>query len=143
MTAGYVFDQAWTLERTRLAGLEAALDAGSRQHLARLGAGPGSRCLEASSPGDTEYGRRLPAELEAAGLSGVEAEGRCPLVRGGSAPAAGFLRLTLEKLRRPLLARDVMAEAEFEEAIAALGDPAVTVVMPMTVAAWGWREGDR
>jgi hypothetical protein len=57
--------------------------------------------------------------------------------------AAGFLRLTLEKLRRPLLARGVVAEAEFEEAIAALGDPAVTVVMPMTVAAWGWREGDR
>jgi hypothetical protein len=26
---------------------------------------------------------------------------------------------------------------------AALADPAVTVVMPLTVAAWGWREGDR
>jgi hypothetical protein len=51
--AGYVFDQAWTLERTRLAGLEAALDAGTRQHLARLGAGPGSRCLEAGAGGGT------------------------------------------------------------------------------------------
>jgi hypothetical protein len=34
MTAqGYVFDQGWTLERSRLAGLEAALDAGTRHHL--------------------------------------------------------------------------------------------------------------
>ena len=34
MTAqGSVFDQAWRLERTRLAGLESALDAGTRSHL--------------------------------------------------------------------------------------------------------------
>jgi SAM-dependent methyltransferase len=34
------------MERVRLAGLEWALDAGTREHLARLGAGPGARCLE-------------------------------------------------------------------------------------------------
>jgi SAM-dependent methyltransferase len=262
MTAqGYVFDQAWTLERTRLAGLEAALDAGTRGHLTRLGAAPGSLCLEvgagggtvarwlagrvapggsivaadahtgfleawdhqppgleilrhdiaaadlpaggfdlvyarwlvhwlpdkrrglrrmaaalrpggvllveepdfvtafhgceppalrrvltagmrhlqASSPGDAEYGRRLPDELSAVGLTGVEAEGRCPVARGGTPPAAGFLRLTLEKLRRPLLEGGLVTEAEFEDALAPLGDPRVTVLMPMTVAAWGRR----
>jgi hypothetical protein len=59
--------------------------------------------------------------------------------RGGSPPAAHFLRLTLEKLRASLLAEKAVTEAEFAEAVAALENPAVTVVMPMTVAAWGWR----
>jgi SAM-dependent methyltransferase len=260
MTGSYVYDHAWTDERTRLAGLEAALDPGTRQHLVRLGAGPGRRCLEVGAGGggiafwlaekvgpggtvvatdletefleaeaarhpglevlrhditiedlpagfdlvharwlvewlpdkplaikrmmaalrpggvllveepdwvnifgaarppalrhvvtvgmrhlestcpiETEYGRRLLDDLIAAGLVNAEAEGRCPVVRGGSPPAAHFLRLTLEKLRAPLLAGGAISEAEFAEAVAALEDPAVTVVMPMTVAAWGWR----
>ncbi len=53
--------------------------------------------------------------------------------------AAQFLRLTLEKLRLPLLDDGTITEAEFAEAVAALEDPAVTVIMPMTVAGWGWR----
>jgi SAM-dependent methyltransferase len=258
---GYVFNHAWAQERTRLRGLEVAFDPGTRGHLARLGVGPGRRCLEvgagsgsvacwlaervapdgevvacdtetgflrtqtegrpclrvlrhdiasedlavggfdvvcarwvvhwlpdkrlalrrmaaavrpggvllveepdfvtafyasdplavgrvvlagmrymeATTPINTEYGRRLPEDLNAAGLAEVEAEGRCPLVRGGSPPAGDFLRLTLEKLRAPLLAGGDVNEAEFGEAVAALQDPAVTVVMPMTVAAWGRR----
>ncbi|HKE11202.1 MAG TPA: methyltransferase [Myxococcota bacterium] len=260
MTQGYTYDHAWTEERIRLAGLEAALDPGTREHLARLGAGPGQRCLEvgagggavafwlakrvapggtvvatdletdfleaeaarhsglevlrhditaedlptgfdlvharwlvewlpdkrlalrrmmaalrpggvliveepdfvtifgageppalrhvvtagmryleATCPVETEYGRRLLDDLSAVGLVDVEAEGRCPLVRGGSPPAAHFLRLTLEKLRASLLAKEAVTEVEFAEAVAALENPAVTVVMPMTVAAWGWR----
>jgi hypothetical protein len=44
MTAqGSVFDPARTLERTRLAGPEAALDAGTRGHPSGLGAAPGGR----------------------------------------------------------------------------------------------------
>ena len=61
------------------------------------------------------------------------------MVRGGTPPAAHFLRLTIEKLREPVLAAGGVTEAEFAEAVAALNDPAVTVVAPMTVAAWGWR----
>lgn len=258
---GYVFDHGWGEERTRLAGLEAALDAGTRAHLVRLGAGPGWRCLEvgsgagsvarwlagrvapggsvvavdadtrfldgatrsvrglevlrhdlaaadlpaggfdlvsarwlvhwlpdkrgglrrlvaavrpggivlveepdfvtavhgcdppvlrdvvaaaigtleATSTGDAGYGRRLPEDLESAGLVDVDAEGRCPLARGGSPPAAGFLRLTLEKLRGPLLQRHIVSESDFDAAVSALLDPSVTVLMPMTVAAWGRR----
>lgn len=260
MSHGYTYEHAWTQERVRLAGLEAALDPGTRQHLVRLGAGPGRRCLEVgagggsiafwlaecvtpggavvatdletdfleaeakSRPGlevlshdimaedlptgfdlvharwlvewlsdkrlalqrmmaalrpggvvlveepdfvtifgagqpptlrhvviaamrhlettcpvEVEYGRRLLDDLSAVGLVGVEAEGRCPIVRGGSAPAAHFLRLTLEKLRTPLLDYGSVTEAEFAEAVAALENPATTVVMPMTVAAWGRR----
>ena len=51
MSEGYVYDHAWTDERIRLEGLEFALDPGTREHLIRLGVGPGSRCLEIGAGG--------------------------------------------------------------------------------------------
>src|SRR6478736_637427 len=224
MTQDYFYDHTWTQERIRLAGLEAALDQGTHEHLTRLGAGPGRRCLEIGAGGgavafwlaervaphgvvvatdvetdflaaeaarypnlevlrhdittedlptgfdlvharwlvewlpdkrealgrmkaalrpggvliveepdfvtifgtakppalrdvitrgmrylestcpiEVEYGRRVLDDLTAVGLVNVAAEGRASVVRGGSPPAAHFLRLTLEKLRVPLL----------------------------------------
>jgi SAM-dependent methyltransferase len=97
------------------------------------------RYLEATCPIDTQYGRRLVADLLAAGLVDVEAEGRSAIVRGGSPPAAGFLRLTIEKLRAPLIAEHRIAEIELEEALAILEDPAANIMFPLTVAAWGRR----
>ena len=261
MANGYVYDHAWRQERIRLAGLEAVLDPGTREHLTRLGVGPGWRCLEvgagrgsvavwlaeqvapdgevvatdldtdfleremagnerlkilkhditsqelptrfdlvharylvewlpdkrgalrrmaaalrpggvllvedpdfvtlvnageppalrkvilaamrhleASSPVDTEYGRKLLDDLCAVGLTNAAAEGRSPVVRGGSPPAAHFLALTVEKFRAPLLAQQTVSELEFDSAIAALENPAMTFLMPMTVAAWGWSQ---
>ena len=258
MTKSYAYDHAWTEERIRLAGLEAALDPGTRAHLTRLGVGPGVRCLEVGAgggsvafwlaeqvaPGGTvvatdletdfleseatghprlevlrhdimadalptgfdvvhtrwlvewlpdkrlalqrmaaalrpggvvlieepdfvtmygaskppalcsvviaamrhleettpvecEYGRRALHDLAAVGLLNVEAEGRCPIVRGGHPLAAHVLRLTLEKLREPVLSAGRVTAAAFNEAVTALEDPAITVVAPMTVAAWG------
>lgn len=260
MRQGYTFDHAWAMERARLAGLEVTLDPGTRQHLSRLGAGPGKRCLEigagggsvafwlagcvapggtvvatdleteflesaatghpglevlrhditaedlpggfdvvharwlvewlpdkrlalarmmsalnpggvllieepdfvtiygageppavrkvisaamahleATCPVELEYGRRAMSDLAAVGLADVQAEGRCPIVRGGSPLAADFLGLTIEKLREPVLAAGEVTEEEFKQAIAALQDPDNTVVAPMTVAAWGRR----
>jgi SAM-dependent methyltransferase len=260
MAQGYAYGHAWAMERARLAGLEAALDPGTREYLTRLGAGPGKRCLEvgagagsvalwlagrvvpggtvvatdletdyleseaagrpglevlrhditagelpggfdvvharwlvewlpdkrlalrrmmsalrpggvllieepdfvtiygaaeppalrrvviaamahlsSTSPVDLEYGRRAMGDLAAVGLSGVQAEGRCPIVRGGNPLAADFLRLTLEKLREPVLAAGAVTGEEFAQAVAALQDPDTTVVAPMTVAAWGRR----
>ncbi len=260
MSQGYLYDHAWAMERLRLAGLEAALDPGTHEHLTRLGAGPGKRCLEvgagggsvafwlagkvtpggmvvatdldtgfltsmaAGHPGlevlrhditaedlptgfdvvharwlvewlpdkrlalrrmvsalrpggvllieepdfvticgageppalrrvftaamaylestcpvEVEYGRRALGDLDAAGLVDVQAEGRCPIVRGGSPLASDFLRLTIEKLREPVLADGAVTSREFTEAMAALQDPEITVVAPMTVAAWGRR----
>jgi SAM-dependent methyltransferase len=97
------------------------------------------RYLEATCPIDTQYGRRLVDDLTAAGLEDVEAEGRCAIVRGGSPPAADFLRLTVEKLRAPLISERRVAESELEEAVAVLQDPAANVMFPLTVAAWGRR----
>src|SRR6266851_716700 len=39
------------MERVRLAGLESALDPGTRDHLTRLGVGPGTHCLEVGAGG--------------------------------------------------------------------------------------------
>jgi hypothetical protein len=186
MKKDYTYDHGWAEERMRLAGLETALDPGTRSHLARLGVRPGTRCLEIGAGGgsvafwlseqvapsgtvvatdlETDFleseasgrpclevlrhdimadalptGFDLLRDLIVVGLLNVEAEGRCPIVRGGHPLAAHFLRLTLEKLREPLLSAGHVTKAAFEEAVAALEDPAVTVVAPMTVAAWGWR----
>ena len=97
------------------------------------------RHLQATCPVNCEYGRRLLDDVTAAGLVDTAAEGRCPVVRGGSPPAAHFLRLTLDKLRPALLADQLVTVSEYTEAIATLEDPASTIVMPMTVAAWGTR----
>jgi hypothetical protein len=97
------------------------------------------RYLEATCPIDTQYGRRLVDDLRAAGLEDVEAEGRCAIVRGGSPPAAHFLRLTIEKFRAPLIGDHRVDEGEFEEALAVLEDPDANVMFPLTVAAWGRR----
>jgi SAM-dependent methyltransferase len=97
------------------------------------------RHLEATCPVDCEYGRRLLDDVAAVGLVDAAAEGRCPVVRGGSPPAAHFLRLTLDKLEAALLADHAVTPAEYAEAVAALEDPARTIVMPMTIAAWGRR----
>lgn len=260
MSDDYAYDHAWDRERIRLAGLEAAFDAGTRAHLLRLGAGPGRRCLEvgagrgsvalwlaevvgpdgyvlatdletdfldaeaaevrqlevlahditaeglpggfdlvharwlvewlpdkrkalrrmadalrpdgvlldeepdfittyraaqpaslrrvvraamrqleANRPLNCEYGRHLLDDLIAVGLTEAAAEGRCPVVRGGSPPAAHFLRFTIEKVKSGVLADETVTDADFDEAIATLEDPAATIVMPMTVAAWGRR----
>ena len=262
MEPRYEYDHAWEMERVRLAGLESALDPGTREHLARLGAGPGARCLEigagrgsvafwladrvapggvvvatdletdflesearghptlevlrhditaedppkgfdlvharylvewlpdkrgalrrmasalrpggallieepdfvtiygsgdspavrqvfvaamrrleSTCPIDCRYGGHAMNDLIAVGLRDVQAEGRCPIVRGGSPLAKDFLLLTIERLREPVLeAGDVTAE-ELERALADLRDPELTIVAPMTVAAWGRRLG--
>jgi SAM-dependent methyltransferase len=260
MSDDYAYEHAWDQERIRLAGLEAALDAGTRAHLQRLGAGPGRRCLEvgagsgsvalwlaevvgphghvlatdletdfleaqaadlrqlevlthditaedlpggfdlvharwlvewlpdkrkalrrmvdalrpggvlldeepdfitiyqaaqpaslrrvvraatrqleADRPLDCEYGRHVLDDLRAIGLTEAAAEGRCPIVRGGSPPAAHFLRLTIEKVKSGVLADETVTDADYDQAIATLENPAATIVMPMTIAAWGRR----
>ena len=93
------------------------------------------RMLAALRPGGV-----LLDDVSAAGFVDAAAEGRCPVVRGGTPPAAHFLRLTLDKLEPALLADRTVTAAEYAEAVAVLNDPSRTIVMPMTVAAWGWRK---
>jgi hypothetical protein len=97
------------------------------------------RYLESICPVECEYGRRVLTDLVAAELDDVAAEARASVVRGGSPPAADFLRLTLEKFRAPVLAEGAVSAAEFDEACEALVDPTVSILMPLTVAGWGRR----
>jgi SAM-dependent methyltransferase len=97
------------------------------------------RYLESTCPVDTQYGRRAFDDLRAAGLVDVEAEGRCAVVRGGTPEAADFLRLTIEKLREPLVRDGRVRAREIDECVAALLDPDASVMFPLTVAAWGRR----
>lgn len=46
MPATYVFDEAWSAERTRIGSLEAMLDPGTEELLTRIGVTDGWRCLE-------------------------------------------------------------------------------------------------
>src|SRR5437660_4720475 len=48
---GYVYDQGWDQERSRLAGIEALWDPGTEALLTALGVGPGWACLEVGAGG--------------------------------------------------------------------------------------------
>lgn len=51
MTSKYLYDQGWSEERARLAGIEAMWDVGTRDVLARHGAQPGAAALEVGAGG--------------------------------------------------------------------------------------------
>jgi SAM-dependent methyltransferase len=51
MTSTYVYDQGWSEERARLAGIESLWDLGTRELLARHGAGEGAHALEVGAGG--------------------------------------------------------------------------------------------
>ncbi len=94
--------------------------------------------LMAEAGFDPNFGRRLPAELEAAGLEDVEAEGRVRLIRGGT-PETAFFRLSLGSLREPLVERGLLSEDELDRALAGLEDAAITGLSPILVSGWGRR----
>lgn len=87
---------------------------------------------------DPNFGRRLPGELEAAGLEDIGAEGRVRVIRGGS-PETAFFRLTIGALRGSMLALELLDEAEIESELAAVEERANTFLSPTLVAAWGRR----
>src|SRR5262249_14038665 len=97
------------------------------------------RYLEATSPIDTQYGRRLVDDLVAAGLADVEGQGRGEIVRGGGPPPAAFLRLTIEKVRAPPIDGRRGTQREFAGPLAVPADPDSSMMFPLTVAAWGRR----
>lgn len=101
------------------------------------------RLLETASGGmDSQYGRRLPADLLSQGLLDVQTEGRVHQIQGGS-PHSGstWLRLTIEKVAHRLLASDAVTQAELDETLRLLEDPAFVTYSPMTVACRGRRAG--
>ena len=87
-----------------------------------------------------EYGRRLPLDFRAAGLVAIGAEARVHVPTGGS-PTAAWWRLSMAKLREPLLRTGRLTEEEIDEALGACDDERFCAFYPMLVTAWGQRPG--
>jgi SAM-dependent methyltransferase len=86
---------------------------------------------------DPEYGRRLLADLTAAGLVGIGTEGRATIWAGGSTGAAAW-QLTFEQLMPEMTALG-LDQATIMAAIAACQDPGFSFMSQLTIAAWGQR----
>lgn len=94
--------------------------------------------LMASMGHDGECGRKLPSELEALGLEGVQAEGRVRLIRSGT-PDTAFFSLSLESLCEALVSSGRAREEEIRERLADLAQPGRTLLSPILVACHGRR----
>jgi SAM-dependent methyltransferase len=89
---------------------------------------------------DPYYGRRLMRELEARGLTNVDAEGRM-LVMGPEHPGRAFYRLSLVSLREAVVARGAVTDADVDEALGELDREDRTLLSPAMVAGWGQAPG--
>jgi SAM-dependent methyltransferase len=83
---------------------------------------------------DPYYGRRVEADLAAAGLGSVSSEGRAAMWRGGEA-GGDIWRLTLLQLRDEM---DVPA-SDVDRVLELCDDPTFRSVSPVVMAAWGRR----
>jgi SAM-dependent methyltransferase len=87
---------------------------------------------------DADYGLRLPAALEAAGLRDVDAELTHRLIRGGR-PEAAFYALTLEHLRDKLIGAGLLTESDADAVTPMLADPSARWLSIGLCSAWGRR----
>jgi SAM-dependent methyltransferase len=93
------------------------------------------RGLYAAMPNaDYEWAVALPATLQAAGLTAVEARGDVDLVRGGT-PVAEFWRLTVEAVRVRM-----PDDVDVDAGLKVLSDPATFEPSFVWYTAWGRRE---
>jgi SAM-dependent methyltransferase len=89
---------------------------------------------------DPYFGRRLPAALRAAGLSGVEASAWAPVVTRGSV-AAKLWELTAERARPAAVGSGEFTDADYDRFVALTDDEEFAFVFPLLVSAWGFRRG--
>ena len=87
---------------------------------------------------DATFGRRLPAELEAAGLARVRAEGRVGIWRGGGA-GGRLWRSTLDQYREVLTNSGLVNQEDIDSVIGLCDEPCLQLMSPVTMAAWGRR----
>lgn len=89
---------------------------------------------------DPDCGRKLLAELRAAGFEDVRAEGRLRVSEGGG-PGIAFGRLSLLSLAPVLVEEGRLSQEDVDAALAAMDDPEATYLTATLVAAWGRRPG--
>lgn len=113
------------------------IDAGTRSVLSTV-AEAHLAILSAEHGFDPFYGRRIQGDLAAAGLADVQAEGRASVWQGGG-PGGGLFKLTLVQLRESMVAAGLAASADVEEIIKLCDEPRLSLISPVTMAAWGHR----
>jgi hypothetical protein len=84
---------------------------------------------------DLRYGRKIAAQMKAAGLVEVGAEARAFRWQGGS-PGARVVWTGWRQLRGPILATWLVSEAKFEAGLSWLNDPQFAFPSPVMWAAW-------
>jgi SAM-dependent methyltransferase len=87
---------------------------------------------------DPFYGRRLAGALTAAGLADVSSEGRVSMWHGGG-PGGAAWQLTFVQLREPMIETGLITAADFESIIELCGNPKLSFMSQVTMAAWGCR----
>lgn len=100
----------------------------------------GERLLDVMSKRgyDRFCGRKLPASLEAAGLSAVAADGQVKLIRSGSAEA-DFFRLSILALREQIVASGELAGERVDGYVERMQRPGMTMLSAIMVGCWGRR----
>jgi SAM-dependent methyltransferase len=92
----------------------------------------------ARSGADFTWGRQLPGAFQRAGLRAVRAD--CDVhVFAGASPAAEAHHLSALQLRARLLASGLLSADAFDDVQRQLTDPALWLLGPAMVAAWGQR----
>ena len=86
---------------------------------------------------ERDYGRRLVADMEAAGLTELRGEGRARLI-DSSSPGFDFFRLSFESLRGAIMDAGLLSAEEADAARARFGED-VRLLTPMMMAGIGRR----
>jgi SAM-dependent methyltransferase len=92
--------------------------------------------LARSVGADLYYGRLLPDDVRALGLTDLGVDARATVQHGGE-PSGNFQRLTLTQLAPTLIAHGLITEADLATAEVDFEDPTVVGYSPLMVAAWG------
>jgi hypothetical protein len=94
--------------------------------------------LSSESSFDPFYGRRLADDLSDAGLIDVGCAGHVSMWRGGQ-PGGRLWQVTLAQLRDGMIKTGEVNAAEIDYAIELFGRDSVSLLSPVTMAAWGRR----
>ncbi|MDH6145226.1 hypothetical protein P3T35_007277 [Kitasatospora sp. GP30] len=87
---------------------------------------------------DLGWPRGLPQPLQARGLTGIGLQAYVPTLRGQGA-LAGFLRLSMARVRSDVLATGRATEEQLARTVADLDDPDVFDLYIALCSAWGRR----
>lgn len=115
----------------------AGLDPGTRALFARV-LDAHHAVLAEQHAFDPFCGREVAGALSAAGLSGVECEGRVSVWRGSEAGGTVW-QLTLIQLREQLIASGRVSASDVDRMIELCDDPRLSFMSQATIAAWGQR----